>query len=101
MMKRIREKLIRWLGGIIGKELYEKEREFEREKARLEAEIIRLAELSDHTPEDCSRGAWCQECRYSKRVRMFIGPSGFLRDLYYCTRGDFCQQFKEKEIVEK
>lgn len=98
----MKDRLIRWLGGVTGESYHRMERNYEKELYDLrrdaEAKILKATKLAERTPEDCTRGAWCDTCKYARKTCLRVGYSVSGNDITvtYCTRDEFCQRYEEE-----
>lgn len=65
------------------------------EKLKEAREIIdQYRTLSDATPSDCKRGAWCKACEFVKPMRTYSGL--VFREEYFCGKAESCKNFVQK-----
>lgn len=97
-MTKIRDRLIHLLGGVTCKEYLELDKRLDAAIAERAATIKELINLQDGTPDDCKRGAWCEECAFAKRRGVRVG-SGLLTQhltVHYCGKAEACKHLLPK-----
>lgn len=68
------------------------------EITRLRKHVATLLAAEDDTPSDCKRGAWCRGCEFCKVVHVPGNNWGSYDAVYFCGKGESCQNFVQKEV---
>ena len=104
----LKDALIHLLGGYTTDEfngaMYRADRRWEELYADREEVIKKLTVLSAQTPEDCKRGAWCDDCVFSGKHHFWLDkhtPYRRKHAMTYCMRGDACKSLRFKEDDEQ
>ena len=64
-------------------------------------QVEEITELSEHIPEDCTKGPWCENCAFNKTyaIDKHYGPiwsSNDIEFVYVCVKNGVCKNFVEK-----
>ena len=102
MIQRIKDWLINRLGGFTRKcwtDTWLSE-DLRHDKALLEKDkvIKEILSLSENTPGDCKRGAWCSECIFAKKKVVRVGATPYYEHYttYYCGKDETCKHLTVK-----
>lgn len=64
-------------------------------------QVEKITELSEHIPEDCTRGPWCGSCAFRKAFPIetrhkSIWSSNDIEYAYVCVKDGVCKEFVER-----
>ena len=103
----LKDALIHLLGGYTLQEfsdaMYRADRRWEELYTDREETIRELAVLDAQTPEDCKRGAWCDDCVFSGKHQFMTDKNAPYRrthSMTYCMRDGACKSLRFKEADE-